>query len=162
MDLAKAQLLAYQLLKQHGLGDWHFRFDHAKRRFGSCWTSRKLITLSRPLTILNQEANVRETLLHEIAHALTPGDGHGARWKQVCRAVGAKPVRCFTEAEVHLPARRPAPYVIKCAACRWEVERRRRSRGKLICRSCQGQVQWYRRVSRVVEQAGQPEQLLAR
>jgi predicted SprT family Zn-dependent metalloprotease len=148
MDLAQAQLLAYQLLQKYGLGDWRFKFDNARRRFGSCWTGRKTITLSRPLTMLNPEEQVRETLLHEIAHALTPGEGHGPKWKQACMVIGAKPVRCFRETDVNMPTRRPAPYVIKCATCNWEVERRRRSRGKLVCKSCSQEVVWYRRVYR--------------
>ena len=38
---------------------------------------------------------VRDTILHEIAHALVgPGHGHDAVWKRKCREVGARPERC--------------------------------------------------------------------
>ena len=79
MHLIDARNLAWDLMRQHGLADlgWRFRFDHARRRFGSCKYREKAITLSRPLTLLNGEAEVRDTVLHEIAHALCPGDGHG-------------------------------------------------------------------------------------
>ena len=116
-------------------GGWRFRFDHARRRFGSCRYRQKLITLSRPLTILNPEEQVRDTLLHEIAHALTPGDGHGARWKRKCREIGARPQRCYTDASVLSPPRRPAPYQYGCPACDWWVERRRlMAGGRFVCR----------------------------
>jgi len=95
-----------------------------------------LITLSRPLTLLNPIEQVRDTILHEIAHALTPGDGHGAKWKAACIAIGAKPVRCFVDPEVVTPARRPARYSIGCRACGWWSDRRRLTARQLVCRTC--------------------------
>jgi predicted SprT family Zn-dependent metalloprotease len=138
MNLYRAQILARQLMIRHGLEEWSFRFDHARRRFGSCRCATRLITLSRPLTLLNTEEQVRDTILHEIAHALTPGEGHGPRWRAKCREIGAKPARCYTDDSVVSPARSPAPFRFGCAACGWWVERRRRSRGKYICARCRG------------------------
>ncbi len=127
-------------MRQHGLTDWTFRFDHARRRFGSCRPRSRRITLSRHLTLLNDEPQVRDTILHEIAHALTPGDGHGAKWKTKCRQLGAKPIRCYTDNEVLSPPRRPAPFQIGCPACKWWADRHRRTRRKLICRTCRKSV----------------------
>src|SRR5215207_599997 len=106
---------------RHGLlaGGWRFRFDNARRRFGSCRSREKVITLSRPLTLLNGEEQVRDTILHEIAHALTPDDGHGPQWRAKCREVGARPERCYGEAEVVAPPRRAAPYRYGCRPCGW-------------------------------------------
>ena len=39
---------------------------------------------------------MRDTILHEVAHALTPGDNHGPLWRRVCRQIGARPERCYT------------------------------------------------------------------
>lgn len=86
-------------MAQHGLAGWSFRFDHARRRFGSCRYRERVITLSRPLVLLNGVDEVRDTILHEIAHALTPGDGHGGKWKSACRRIGARPVRCYTDSD---------------------------------------------------------------
>jgi predicted SprT family Zn-dependent metalloprotease len=135
-----AKLLAFELLARHGLIGWRFQFDHARRRFGSCRPGSKLITLSKPLTLLNSEQEVRDTLLHEIAHALTPGDGHGAKWKARCIEIGAVPRRCYSESEVAAPARPPARYSLGCPACNWWVPRRRRISRKLMCKSCHGPV----------------------
>jgi predicted metal-dependent hydrolase len=93
MDTLKAAILARNLMNEHGLEDWAFKFDTCKASFGSCRRYKKLITLSRLNTQLNYEQGVRNTILHEIAHALSPKPGHGKVWKEVCRKIGAKPER---------------------------------------------------------------------
>ena len=149
MNLISARHLAIDLMRRHGLAEWSFAFDHARRRFGSCRYASKTITLSRPLTFLNSEEQVRDTLLHEIAHALAPGDGHGRRWKAACVRIGAKPVRCYTDRTVVSPPRQPAPYLLGCRRCDWWVERRRVTRRKLVCRECRGEVVYRERAESV-------------
>src|SRR5262249_31162680 len=56
---------------------------------------------------------IRDTLLHEIAHALAGRDaGHGPLWKAMCRRAGAKPERLSFEAD--MPAGR---WQAKCGCC---------------------------------------------
>ena len=93
MNLYEAAHLARTLMAEHGLGDWSFAFDHARRRFGACNYTRRRISLSRPLVLLNEIDAVRDTILHEISHALCPGDKHGPRWRATCRRIGATPKR---------------------------------------------------------------------
>lgn len=125
--------MAHTLLKKHQLHEWCFKFDHAKRRFGCCNYSNSVISLSRHLTRLNDEDEVRDTLLHEIAHALTPGDGHGRKWKAKCLEIGAKPERCYQAEEVEQTL---APYYLYCKHCGIEQPRFRRSRRIVACRDC--------------------------
>jgi predicted SprT family Zn-dependent metalloprotease len=136
MNLYTARHLARSLMSEHGIGDWTFAFDHARRRFGSCQPTRKRITLSRMLTLLNEEPEVRDTILHEIAHALTPGDKHGPAWRAMCVRLGAKPVRCYTDETVTSPPRRVARFAIGCPRCNWSQPRYRRVTRKLVCRRC--------------------------
>jgi predicted SprT family Zn-dependent metalloprotease len=140
MNLYAARDLAISLLRRHGLDEWTFRFDHARRRFGACRYGQKTITLSRYLTFLNSDEQVRDTILHEIAHALAPGDGHGAKWKRKCREIGAVPRRCYRDEEVISPPRRIARYQIGCPHCNWWQDRHRRPGRKLICRTCRAAV----------------------
>ena len=104
VDMGQARQLAESLMQEH-LGDlnrvWSFKFDRAKQRFGCCWHSKKLITLSEPLTAINSVSEVRDTILHEIAHALCGANvNHGPEWKAMARKVGAKPERCYSSARV--------------------------------------------------------------
>ena len=66
---------------------------------GCCDYSWKIISLSRYYVLANEEAAVMDTVLHEIAHALTPGDGHGAKWKAACVKLGAVPKQGFVPGE---------------------------------------------------------------
>jgi hypothetical protein len=87
MILKDAEALAQQLMSEHGLSHWHFEFDRAVRRFGFCMYGIRTITLSRKFTLLNSEPEVRNTILHEIAHALVgPNHGHDKVWRTNAKA----------------------------------------------------------------------------
>ena len=132
MDLAQAEELANELLRKHGLANtWTFHFDRAVLRFGSCQYRRKRITLSAHLTMLNDEEQVRDTILHEIAHALAPPRaGHGKKWQRIARAIGCNGMRCYGD-EVVAPKPK---FIGVCPNCSGKVERNRRNR--LSCGKC--------------------------
>ena len=93
--LGEVRGLALSIMAEHGLAGWSFDYDRARRRKGSCTHRKKLITLSEPFVLLNDNDAIRLTILHEIAHALVgPGHGHDAVWKAKCLEVGAQPRRC--------------------------------------------------------------------
>jgi predicted SprT family Zn-dependent metalloprotease len=136
VDLARLTAFADARLREHGLYEqgWRFRLDHARQRFGTCRYRQRLITVSRYLAALNGEAECRDTVLHEIAHALAgPAAGHGPRWKQMCRRVGAKPERCFDAQTVRLPAPR---YWGICPHCCHHLPYYRRPRTPRACGPC--------------------------
>ena len=116
MDIFKANRIGIELLDKHGLLDlgWHFKMDNAKRRFGVCRYRTKVISISLPLTTLNSEEQVTDTILHEIAHALVgPRNGHGQIWKAKAIEVGCKPERCYNN-EVKQPK---GNYEADCPSC---------------------------------------------
>lgn len=108
MNLPIVKLQARKLMDHHGLLDWKFEFDRAKRRFGLCSYRRKTISLSAPLVLLNSQEETTDTILHEIAHAISfikyGHRGHGRIWKSVCVQIGARPQRCYSSKEVSQPS----------------------------------------------------------
>lgn len=98
MDTRDALDLARALLDTHGLKAWSVEWDSAKTRAGICRFQEQTIGLSAPLTRLHDEAEVRDTILHEIAHALAgPQAKHGPHWRQVARSIGCTGTRCTSE-----------------------------------------------------------------
>ena len=80
MDYSLAQQCANDLMAEHGLtaGGWSFAFNRRKRSLGICNYTGKRIELSSAFVARNDEAAVRDTILHEIAHALAGQKaGHG-------------------------------------------------------------------------------------
>lgn len=97
----QAQELAIRLLAVHGLSDWSFAFNRSKRQMGCCLYGPQTIELSHHFVERNTLDLIRDTLLHEIAHALVdPGHGHDAVWKAMCLRVGAKPERLSNEPDM--------------------------------------------------------------
>lgn len=95
MKLEEAKKLAEDLMLLHGLLNWKFKFDRAKKRLGSCHHTAKTITLSRFYVELNHEDKIINTILHEIAHALVgAGHGHDAVWRQKALEIGCDGARC--------------------------------------------------------------------
>ena len=90
MNLPDVLSLARSLMEEADVGDWDLAFDRARRRAGQTDHARRRITLSRHLMSLYDEAQVRETILHEIAHArVGPRHGHDAVWAAEATRLGA-------------------------------------------------------------------------
>jgi len=77
------------------LESWCISFDNAKRRAGVCKMSTKEISLSVSHIENNEIDVVRDTILHEFAHAIAyelfSDTGHGREWKKIARKIGAQP-----------------------------------------------------------------------
>ena len=132
-------MLADRLLEEFGLKQrgWTFRFNKARRSLGLCRYHDKRIELSQHFVAGASPEAIRETLLHEIAHALAgPRSGHGERWKAMCLKVGARPQRLASPEEAdHLPK---GPWRATCAACGQHFHRFRKppDGSKYWCRKC--------------------------
>ncbi len=140
-----AFLLAVRLMNEHGLHGWSFRFDHAKRRCGVCRFTSKTIQMSRHYVEHNDETIIRNTILHEIAHALVgPGHGHGPVWQAMALKVGARAVRC--NAQAIMPQ---GGWQATCGCCKYTYRRHRlRNRNAVYsCGTCgkeRGRLEWHR------------------
>ncbi|QFG67453.1 SprT-like domain-containing protein [Ornithinimicrobium pratense] len=135
MEMHRAAALAQSLLAEHALTGWTFAFDRARVRAGACHYDDRLITLSPHLTRAHDQAQVRETLLHEIAHALVgPGHGHDEVWRARALAIGSTGRRCYAAGED--PAV-PGRWQGRCVAGH-VVHRHRRPTRVLVCTRCRG------------------------
>jgi hypothetical protein len=115
---------------------WRFKWNRGKRLVGLCSYKDKTIQVSS--LFVNNNENVEEfidTLLHEIAHALTPGEKHGHLWKVACRTIGANPSRICNNPLVVGTNNHLAKWVAKCETCGYTHVRHRRPKymGNIFC-----------------------------
>jgi len=98
MNLADAECTAHELIQKHCPPEWCIKWDRARTQFGCTIFKNQTISLSRPLTILNDEAMFVWVVKHEIAHALAGPNAvdHGPVWRSYARDLGIKPSRCWT------------------------------------------------------------------
>lgn len=132
MNLKDVEALARRLMAEHGIETWDFLFDRSIRRFGCCHYDAKLITVSAKLSELNDEDNVRDTILHEIAHAKAPrGAGHNSLWRAIALALGCNGQRTYSSAKV---VTIPKRYIGTCPQCGITTKKNRRTRS--ACGRC--------------------------
>lgn len=111
----------------HGVGHLAFEWARGKRQIGGCHyymvrneLGRSIpipvkISLSRHFAELLTADEIRDTILHEIAHAraLQKGyRGHGIVWQHEAITLGVKPAPC--KAVTASPAKSVKGYCLKC------------------------------------------------
>ena len=122
--------LGAELMAEHELIGWRLRLDHAKRRAGQCDYNQRVISLSRHYVRYADMAHIRDTILHEIAHALVgPRHGHDAVWRQKAREIGCSAMRCHTLSFAR------AKWLMSCPNGCFQVERHRKT-PRLVCAQC--------------------------
>lgn len=104
--------LAQSLMLEHIEDrDWSFGFDSGRRRAGLCSYTDKKITVSKYLSLVHSIDDVKQTILHEIAHAMSgPKEGHGKKWLATAKKIGYRN-ETYTGEEI---AKKYAPYVGLC------------------------------------------------
>jgi predicted SprT family Zn-dependent metalloprotease len=134
MNLFDAEMLAKELISQY-VPNYRFGWMNEKRTNGRCFYNTRTIKLSQPLTQLRTKEAVKNTIMHEIAHALTPGAGHGRLWKLQMLKFGLKPDRCSSD-DVDLST--IANWRATCIGCGKVVYMIRKPRVIKACRQCCG------------------------
>ncbi|URP22098.1 SprT-like protease [Microbacterium phage Big4] len=120
MNIQQITQLGYQIMAEHGLHGWTIVWDNARNRGGQCRYSSRTISLSRLIVPTWEDAEIRNVLLHEIAHALTPGHSHDAVWRRQLLSMGGDGRRTHNNATV------PGRWLATCDHCGVEVGRRHR------------------------------------
>lgn len=149
MQFVEAERLARELMAAHDIGNWAFGWNRRKRALGLCRYQQKRIELSAHFVKDNSEAMVRDTLLHEIAHALAgQRAGHGPKWKAMCEKLGCKPERC-DKGEAVMPTGKWRASCPTCGKHYWRHKRPQRG-ARYWCRACgptRGPVQFFMMLS---------------
>ena len=171
MNLSDARQLARQLMNEHGAKDVPLVISNGKRQLGVCsWKTSnadyndftaqifglqksrrsnrrfegatcKCIKLSRHLVTLNDESEIRSTMLHEIAHYLAgPMHGHDAIWRRKAIEIGCNGKRLNSTAK--MPEGR---YKAECRCGKVFYKHRKGKHvltGVYTCRTCGGKIRF--------------------
>ncbi|AJM77149.1 sprT domain-containing protein [Rathayibacter toxicus] len=131
-ELDQVTQWARELIDLHLDSSWSFAFDHARTRGGACHWARKRITVSQLLAARWSDEEVRQTLLHEVAHALAgPEAGHGPQWRRTALRLGCDGSRTHRNPTADELAR----WVGTCPSGHI-FYRHRRPRHRLACGRC--------------------------
>ena len=134
----RARDLAYDVMRTRNIEGWTVVIDtRPKVRAGHCRYRLREIGLSAWVLDLPEDkwGFVRNTVLHEVAHVLTRGDGHGFIWRATFRALGGNGKRCYNpDTEGISPQRRPYRWQAVCPDCGGVVKYRRRPKAGRILR----------------------------
>lgn len=87
-----------EMMKKHKLDDWKFKWDkRSKTCGGQCNYDDKTIEVTLKYALKCSEEEYKNTLLHEIAHALVgKGHGHNDVWKKKAISIGCTGETCHT------------------------------------------------------------------
>lgn len=89
-----AERIGKELMQQHQLNNWQLQFNKSEKHLGQCWYDSKVIAISVFLLNSREEAEFRDTMLHEIAHALVGPVGHNDTWKAKALELGCTSSVC--------------------------------------------------------------------
>lgn len=140
MELGTAVTVTLNLLGEHKLLEqgWAVKLSRGSRRLGSCSYAKKLIKLSRHHVLNGTDAEIMDTIRHEVAHALAGSSArHGPEWKAWAIKLGAHP-RSHARA---ISYEMPYKFVLYCPCCNKDIQKRRNRVGGhrlqiLACRKC--------------------------
>ena len=144
--LQQVEEIAGRLIEQNGANrampkGWTFGFDLAPSRAGVCRYRERRIDLSVSYCLAATRADIEDTILHEMAHAMVgPQHNHDKVWKQKAREIGCAGERC------HRVQHTVPKWVGECACGQqWfrQVLQRRMMTNR-VCAKCMGDIRWRR------------------
>jgi len=141
MTINQAMTTARQMMKSYNeLSSWRVTYNNRKRAFGVCNYKHSQIELSRHLVPVMTDEAIIDTIIHEIAHALTPGNNHDYVWQSKCVELGGNGQRTGGS---HLYKdgvdgqrefqEKTAKYTLSCPCCDNVSYLNRRPRGSVSC-----------------------------
>jgi predicted SprT family Zn-dependent metalloprotease len=141
MTINQALTLASKLMKNHPeLKTWRVSTNNRKGSFGVCKHTSKIIELSSLLLPAMTDNAIKDTIIHEISHALTPGHHHDNIWKHKCIELGGNGQRCggvdkYENGEEgrQIVMQKLAKYTLTCPVCGTNYHMNRKTSGDRSC-----------------------------
>lgn len=109
----RASAFATAKFQEYGLvaGGWTWKWNsRLKTTSGTTDYKTKCISLAPIYVSKASDTDVQNTILHEIAHALTPGHKHDAVWKSKAKSIGCNGDRCHN-VDVRT---KPIKFLLRC------------------------------------------------
>jgi predicted SprT family Zn-dependent metalloprotease len=147
MNLSEARQLTEQLMDKHIIVNrhtWSFEYMH-RSSLGVCHHSRfndkNKILLNLEYVRITDVAEVKLTILHEIAHAIVGHNhGHDWLWQQTCLSIGGDGKRLSDSNTFKQVEAMHSKYVAICPTCRASYHINRMGRlakaGRTHCGPC--------------------------
>ena len=144
MTINQAIKLTEKMMNKYPeLSYWTATYNNRKRAFGVCNYTKKQIELSSLLVPAMSDEAIKDTIIHEIAHALCPRHNHDNVWKAKCIELGGDGQRCggsskFKEGHVgqQKVAQQLAKYTLTCPVCGRESYKHRKPARSSSCGKC--------------------------
>lgn len=129
---------------QSWLGDCNYDYNEDTKRY-----SNFKIRISYPFASINEWSVVRLIVLHEIAHALTPGHNHDEAWREACLSIGGDGLGQYLVDEDGGDIRSPkAKWLGVCPVCGNKITRMRLTkdeRHRFFCCDWDRKMIWIKR-----------------
>ena len=131
-------LMARDLMSKHSELDlWRFSFENYKKSFGRCNYTTRTISISSYLCDSMTDIAIKDTLIHEIAHALTRGHGHDNVWRRKCAELGGVPERTASTSKSLIEgAILQSKYTLTCPCCGYKIPKHRAIKHSISCGIC--------------------------
>lgn len=171
-DLKQYGIECIQELNSYGIDtsklpkNIEWKVSRAKSRFGQCrYYNRNKCEINISKFMLDEDVlvddhHLRDTIIHELLHALTPKCGHKGEWKRLARKVNVNShgkyniQRCGNYKEMGIDTdtlldKRKIKYIVKCKQCGKEYQHIRRSKSVVHpeffrCGKCKGPLESYK------------------
>lgn len=132
-----------ELVGKHNVSNYKIQFvakGNKRTTVASCNTFYKIFSFVEHYALYLNDKHFVQVVLHEIAHALTPGHKHDPHFKHVCEKIGGNPYACsdYSYAEKSAPKhlQKKVNYIYKCETCGHEMKTTRRVKREYSCGVC--------------------------
>ena len=135
--MAYVRKLAQECFERYNIEGWSVNFAIKDGRAGECNYATQHIGFSTHYIEKASIEQVRNTVLHEIAHVLTGRlpKPHSSRWKTVFKAIGGNG-QAYTTPPAAAVASGDYRWVGKCPTCSHEIGERRAPTAVFACSRC--------------------------